>query len=70
MSYGFAEADRYPGVYDKLKELVLQELSRFVAQGVWDKRVTNGIQTASEKFIREETGKNPIVIVLLTEVML
>lgn len=70
VSYGFAEADRYPGIYDKLKSLVLQELSRFVSQGVWDKRVEKGIQNISEKYILEETGKNPIVIVLLTEVML
>ncbi len=67
---GFAEEGRYSSVIEDLKELILSELSRYINQGVKDDRARKGIEEASERFIRQELGKSPIVVVLLTEVMI
>ncbi len=69
-SRGFAEGKKYDSFYKKLEELSLNELARFVNQGVMDDRARRGIETIVEEYIKKELDKSPIVVVNLIEVML
>ncbi|WP_155839980.1 hypothetical protein [Butyrivibrio sp. MC2021] len=50
-SRGFAEGEKYDSFYKKLEELSLNELARFVNQGVMDDRARRGIETIVEEYI-------------------
>jgi ribonuclease J len=68
-SKGFVELERNPALKNSIQEAALSELSRFISQGVRDDRVGKGVSRAVRELICQETGKNPIVVALLTEVM-
>ncbi len=55
---------------EKLKIVVLNELSRFVSQGVRDERASKGICQVAEDFIKREYNKSPIVVALITDVVI
>jgi ribonuclease J len=67
---GFVEIERNLSLKKKIQETALSELSRFVNQGVRDERAEKGVGEAVRALITDETGKDPIVVALLTEVML
>jgi ribonuclease J len=69
-SKGFVELESSPALKNSIQEAALSELSRFINQGVRDDRAGNGVSKAVRKLILQETGKDPIVVALLTEVML
>ncbi len=69
-SRGFLEEWGNDDNFEKLKSVVLNELSRFVSQGVRDERAGKGICKVAEDFISQEYNKSPIVVALITEVML
>ncbi len=67
---GFVEIERNLSLKKKIQEAALSELSRFVNQGVRDERAEKGVGKAVRALITDVTGKDPIVVALLTEVML
>ncbi len=69
-SKGFVELESSPALKNSIQEAALSELSRFINQGVRDDRAGNGVSKAVRELILQETGKDPIVVALLTEVML
>lgn len=69
-SKGFVELESSPTLKNSIQEAALSELSRFINQGVRDDRAGNGVSKAVRELILQETGKDPIVVALLTEVML
>lgn len=69
-SRGFSEQQVNSENIQKLKAVVLNKLSSFVSQGVKDERVSKGICRVAEDYIRQKYNKEPIVVVLITEVML
>ncbi|MBP3784031.1 MAG: ribonuclease J [Butyrivibrio sp.] len=70
ISRGFMDEKRFDELSDKLNEIISKEISRFIGQGVYDERVRRGISSAARKFIEENTGKTPLVIAQVTDVML
>ena len=45
-------------------------MSRLISQGVRDERAENNIVKVAQDFLYDETGKDPIVVAMVTEVML
>ena len=68
-SRGFMDMSARPEIEERLKEVVSGEMSRLISQGVRDCRAEENIAKAAGEFIREETGKDPIVVAMVTEVM-
>ena len=68
-SRGFVELERNAALKKSIQEVALSELSRFIGQGVKDDRAGRGVSEAVSDMILRETGKDPIVMALLTEVM-
>ena len=69
-SKGFVGLGKNPELKRRIQDVALSELSRFVNQGVRDERAERGVGEAVRALISDETGKDPIVVALLTEVML
>ena len=69
-SKGFVELGKNPELKRRIQDVALSELSRFVNQGVRDERAERGVGEAVRALIADETGKDPIVVAFLTEVML
>ncbi len=67
---GFMEGSRFKALAAQLEPVVLKKLSAFISQGVRDERMSNGVRETVEKYIEENLGKTPIVVVLLTGVSL
>ena len=67
---GFVGLDKNPGIKKRIEEVAMKELSRFVNQGVRDERAKKGVGDAVSALIADEMGKEPIVVVLLTEVVI
>ncbi len=70
LSRGFMDEARFDELSEKLNEVVSKEIARFICQGVYDERVSRGISEVTRKFIEENTGKTPLVIAQVTDVML
>ncbi|RKM57818.1 ribonuclease J [Butyrivibrio sp. CB08] len=69
-SRGFLDHEKFDELSKDLEKVISKELSRFIGQGVTDERVTQGISEVTKKFIAEKSGKTPVVIALITEVMI
>ncbi|MCR5155099.1 MAG: ribonuclease J [Butyrivibrio sp.] len=69
-SRGFVDEKKSQGLMDELKTAVSKEISRFIGQGVHDERIAKGVESVARGLIMEKTGKNPVVIALVTNVML
>ena len=69
-SRGFLDEEKFGEIADELKELAMKEISRFLGQGVRDERISKGVAAEVEKFIKNNCGKTPIVIALLTNIVL
>lgn len=69
-SRGFMDLSVRPEIEEQLKEVVSAEMSRLISQGVRDERAENNIVKAAKDFLHDETGKDPIVVAMVTEVML
>lgn len=67
---GFMEGSRFKALAAQLEPVVLKKLSAYISQGVRDERMSNGVRETVEKYIKENLGKTPIVVVLLTGVSL
>lgn len=67
---GFLDEEKFSEISDELKDLSMKEISRFLGQGVRDERISNGITSLAENFIKEKCEKTPIVIAFVTNVML
>jgi len=67
---GFMDDETFAELSDGLKETVLKEISRYIGQGVKDERISKGVSCAAEEYIRNKSGKEPVVIALITNVML
>ncbi len=70
ISRGFMDEKRFDELSDKLNEIISKEISRFIGQGVYDERVSRGVSEVARIFIEEKTGKTPLVIAQVTDVML
>ncbi|WP_294241346.1 ribonuclease J [Pseudobutyrivibrio sp.] len=68
-SRGFVDEHSNKDLFEGLTKVVLQELSRYVNQGVKGERVNKGICRKAEWYIETVSGKKPIVIANITEVM-
>lgn len=69
-SRGFLDENNSQGLRDELETAVSREISRFIGQGVHDERIAKGVETVAGALIGEMTGKNPVVIALVTNVMI
>ena len=67
---GFLDNVKFMELSDGIREISLKEISRFLGQGVRDERISKGVASAAQDFIKNRTGKNPIVIAMITNVML
>ena len=68
-SRGFIDMAVRPEIGERLKDVVTGEMSRLISQGVRDERAEKNIVQVAGDYIREATGKDPIVVALITEVM-
>ncbi len=69
-SCGFIGEKNFETISTDLREAVLSEISRLLGQGVRDQRIQNSITDVVSDFILDKTGKKPVVIVFVTEVVL
>ncbi len=69
-SRGFVDMSVKPEIEVHLKEVISTEMSRLISQGVRDERAEKNIIKAAGDFLRDETGKDPIVVAMVTEVMI
>ncbi len=69
-SSGFIGEKNFEAISTDLRETVLSEISRLLGQGVKDQRIQNSITDVVSDFILDKTGKKPVVIVFVTEVVL
>jgi ribonuclease J len=69
-SRGFIDMTVRPEIENRLKEVVSAEMARLIGQGVRDERAEKNIIEAARDFLHNETGKDPIVVAMVTEVML
>ncbi len=69
-SCGFIGEKNFETISTDLRETVLSEISRLLGQGVRDQRIQNSITDVVSDFILDKTGKKPVVIVFVTEVVL
>ncbi|MBE5823655.1 MAG: ribonuclease J [Butyrivibrio sp.] len=67
---GFMDEAGFDEFSEELKNLIFKEITRFIGQGVVDERMDRGISELTRLFIEEKTGKTPLVIALVTEVMI
>ncbi|WP_024867282.1 ribonuclease J [Butyrivibrio sp. FCS014] len=69
-SRGFVDEKKYQGLKGALETAVSGEIARCIGQGVRDERMSRGVERIAKDLIKDNTGKGPIVIVLITDVML
>ncbi len=69
-SRGFLDEKNFRELSEELGSVVTKEIARFIGQGVLDERIQRGVGETAEEFIFSKSGKNPVVVVLATEVML
>jgi ribonuclease J len=69
-SRGFLDEKNFRKLTEELDGVVIKEIARFIGQGVRDERIQRGIGDAAEEFILNKSGKCPVVVVFVTEVML
>ena len=69
-SRGFLDDGKFTELSQDLERAVSKEISRFIGQGVLDDRMTQGVSEVARKFLKKKTGKTPVVIALITEVMI
>lgn len=69
-SRGFLDKGKFTELSKELERSVSKEISRFIGQGVLDERMTQGVSEVVRKFLIKKTGKTPVVIALITEVMI
>lgn len=69
-SRGFLDDSKFTELSKDLERAVSKEISRFIGQGVLDERMTQGVSEVARKFLVKKTGKTPVVIALITEVMI
>ena len=67
---GFLDEKNFKALAEGLKDSISSEISRFIAQGVNDDRIRKGVEELARGYITAKSGKNPLVIVLVTKVML
>jgi ribonuclease J len=67
---GFLEEKNLSELSDELEEAVTKELARFIGQGVRDDRIKKGVEDVARELIIQMSGKTPVIIVLITEVVL
>ena len=67
---GFVDEKSFEAVLPELEKMAGKEVARFIGQGVKDSRIKNGISEVVSEYVRNTIGKNPVVIVLITEVVL
>jgi ribonuclease J len=67
---GFLDEKNFQALAEGLKDSISSEISRFIAQGVNDDRIRKGVEDLAREYISAKSGKNPLVIVLVTKVML
>ena len=48
----------------------MKEISRLLGQGVRDDRISKGVTSVAENFIKFKSGKTPIVIAFVTNTVL
>ena len=69
-SRGFIDFSVRPDIEKSLNEVVSAEMSRLLSQGVRDERAEKNIIKVATDFLRDETGKDPIVVAMVTEVVI
>ncbi len=69
-SRGFLDEGKFTELSQDLERAVSKEISRFIGQGVLDERMTQGVSEVARQFLIKKTGKTPVVIALITEVMI
>ncbi len=69
-SRGFLDDKNFLALSEELKSVVTREINRFIGQGVRDDRISKGISNVATEFVEIRTGKCPVVVVFVTEVML
>ncbi len=69
-SRGFLDEKSFAAIRRDLDSAVYCEISRCIAQGVRDERMKCSVKDAAEELIQQKTGKAPVVIVLITEVIM
>lgn len=69
-SRGFLDESKFTELSQDLERAVSKEISRFIGQGVLDDRMTQGVSEVARTFLIKKTGKTPVVIALITEVMI
>ena len=67
---GFLDDDKFNEISDELKDLSMKEISRLLGQGVIDERISKGVTSVAENFIKFKSGKTPIVIAFVTNPVL
>ncbi len=67
---GFLEEKNLSELSGELKNAVTKELARFIGQGVRDDRIKKGVEDVARDIIQLKSGKTPVIIVLITEVVL
>jgi ribonuclease J len=69
-SRGFLDEKNFHELSEELGSVVTKEIARFIGQGVLDERIQRGVSEPAEEFIFSKSGKNPVVVAIVTEVML
>ena len=67
---GFLDEEKFNEISDELKDLSMKEISRLLGQGVRDDRISKGVTSVAENFIKFKSGKTPIVIAFVTNTVL